>query len=104
VKISERAKIFGAFSPLKSFDKALKEKERVTVPKAELLDDKIEEIEREMQKIEVGKIISVVHYQEGEYEKTVGCVSAFSPEEKYIKVIKTKIYFENIYDLKVEGE
>ena len=104
MKISERAKIFGAFSPLKSFDKALREKERVTVPKIELLDDKIEEIEREMQKIEVGKIISVVHYAEGEYEKTVGCVSAFLPEEKYIKVIKRKIYFEDIYDLKVEGE
>jgi hypothetical protein len=102
MKISERAKIFGAFSPLKSFGKALLEKEKIIVPKAELLDDRIEEIEREMQKIKVGAIVSIVHYREGEYEKTVGCVSAFSPEQRYITVIKRKIYFENIYDLRVE--
>ena len=37
---SERAKIFAPFSPLKGLDAAYREKERVIVPKAELLSDK----------------------------------------------------------------
>ncbi len=102
MKISDRAKIFGAFSPLKSFYKALREKERIIVPKAELLDDRIEEIERSLKKIEIGCMVCVVHYSEGEYEKTRGCVSGFNAEEKFLQVIKKKIYFDDIYDLEIE--
>lgn len=103
MKISERAKIFGSFSPLKSFGKALLEKEKIVVPKIEIADDKAQEIDRILHEIKVGDIVCTVHYKGGEYIKTVGCVSRFEPSEKALYLAKTKINFDDIYDLYFES-
>ena len=103
MKISDRAKIFGSFSPLKSFGKALLEKEKVVIPKIEVADDKAQEIDRVLHLIRVGDIVCVVHYSEGEYIKTVGCVSRFLSQEKALYLTKTKINFDDIYDLYFES-
>lgn len=103
MKISERAKIFSSFSPLKSFGKALLEKEKIVVPKAELADDRMEEIDRILHEINIGDMLGVVHYCGGEYIKTVGCVSRFEPSEKALYLAKTKIDFDDIYDLYFEN-
>ena len=99
MKISERAKIFGSFSPLKSFGKALLEKEKIVVPKIEVADDKAEEIDRILHLVRVGDMVCAVHYESGEYIKTVGCVSCLDPNEKALYLAKTKINFEDIYEL-----
>lgn len=104
MKVSERAKIFGAFNPLKNLGQALAQKEKVIVPKAELADDRMEEIDRAMRKISVGCMVEVVFYNGCEYQRLVGCVSSFSPQNKTLSVIKTQISFENIYDLRLERE
>lgn len=103
MKISERAKIFGSFSPLKSFGKALLEKEKIVVPKIEVADDKAQEIDRVLHRIQVGDMVCAVHYKSGEYIKTVGCVSRLDPTERALFLAKTKIDFDNIYDLYFEG-
>ncbi len=100
MKISDRAKIFGAFNPLKSLGQALSQKEKVIVPKAELAEDRVEEIDRAMHMISVGCMVEVVFYNGYEYQRLVGCVSEFKPQSKTLSVIKTQISFENIYDLK----
>ena len=102
MKISERAKIFGAFSPLKGFYEEILKKEKVIVPKSELLDDRIDEIELALKNIEAGTMVTVTFYNDGEYQKLTGCVSGFFPEQKYLTVIKTKIMFEDIYDLVID--
>ena len=99
MKNSERAKIFSAFSPLKSFYEELAKKEKIIIPKAELADDREEEIDRILHQIEVGDMLSAVHYKNGEYIKTLGCVSRFEADEKAIYIVKTKIDFDDIYDL-----
>ncbi len=99
MKISERAKIFSSFSPLKGFYEEIVKREKVTVPKAELADDRIEEIDLVLHQIKVGDMVSAVHYSGGEYIKTLGCVSRFEPEEKALFIAKTQIKFEDIYDL-----
>ncbi len=103
MKISERAKIFGSFSPLKSFGKALLEKEKIVVPKVEVAEDKAQEIDRVLHLIQIGDMVCVVHYSGGEYIKTVGCVSRLVPEEKALYLAKTKINFDDIYNLYFEG-
>ena len=103
MKNSERAKIFGSFSPLKSFGKALLEKEKIVVPKMEVADDRMEEIDRILHEIKVGDMVCAVHYCGGEYIKTVGCVSRFEPSEKALYLAKTKIDFDDIYDLCFEN-
>lgn len=99
MKKSDRAKIFSSFSPLKGFYEEMAKREKVIVPKAELADDRIYEIDRILHEISVGDIISVVHYKDGEYVKTLGCISRFEPQEKALTVAKTRIAFDDIYDM-----
>lgn len=103
MKISDRAKIFGSFSPLKSFGKALLEKERIVVPKIEVADDKAQEIDRVLHLIQIGDMVCAVHYSGGEYIKTVGCVSRLDAEKKALYLAKTKINFDDLYDLYFES-
>ena len=103
MKISDRAKIFGSFSPLKSFGKALLEKEKVVIPKIEVADDKAQEIDRVLHLIRVGDMVCAVHYSGGEYIKTLGCVSCLDAEQKALYLAKTKINFDDIYDLYFES-
>ena len=99
MKNSDRAKIFSSFSPLKGFYEEILKKEKVIVPKAELADDREQEIDRILHRIEVGDMLSVIHYNDGEYIKTVGCLSRFDPIERHLYIVKTKIEFDDIYDL-----
>lgn len=99
MKISERAKIFSSFSPLKSFEQELLKKEKVMVPKIEVADDRMEEIDRILHQIKIGDMLCAVHYSGGEYIKTTGCVSRFEASEKALYLAKTRINFEDIYDL-----
>lgn len=99
MKISDRAKIFSSFSPLKGFYEEIVKREKVVVPKAELADDRIAEIDLILHEIKVGDMVRIVHYSGGEYIKTLGCVSRFEPEEKALHIAKTQIKFEDIYDL-----
>ena len=103
MKNSERAKIFGSFSPLKSFGKALLEKEKIVVPKIEVAEDKAQEIDRILHLIQIGDMICAVHYLGGEYIKTIGCVSRLDAEGRALYLAKTKIDFDNIYDLYFEN-
>lgn len=100
MKKSDRAKIFAPFSPLKGFYEALCEKERVIVPKAELCDEHIEEIDRVLHSIDCGDVVEAVFYNNGVYEKITACVSEINPLEKYITLVKRKIPFEDLHDLK----
>lgn len=101
---SDRAKIFASFSPLKGFEEKLLQKEKVIVEKSELSEDRIEEIEYALQRLEVGDMVTVIFYNDGDYEKVEGCVSSFEPFLKYLKVAKRRIDFADIFELKLENE
>ena len=100
MKRSERAKIFMPFSPLNNFYEALRQKERIITPKSELAEERIEELDRVLQSLSGGDMAEVVYYNNGVYEKVVGCIALIDPIEKSITIAKTKIYFDDIYDLK----
>lgn len=102
MKKSDRAKIFGAFNPLKNLGQALTRKEMVIVERAELAEDRIQEIDRVLHLLDVGKMVTLVFYNGYEYQRISGCVSEFSPEKKRLAVAKREILFENIYDLSLD--
>ncbi len=100
MKASERAKIFAPFSPLKSFSQALREKEIVRVPKTELAEERIAELDEILHRINIGSEISVVYYDNGIYEKITGLVSGIDNLAKTLSIAKRTILFDNIYDIK----
>ena len=100
MKNSERAKIFAPFSPLKSLSDALREKEIIRIPKSELADERIEELDLILRRLSAGDEITVIHYNNGIYEKTAGLVSEIDNIAKSISIAKRTILFDNIYDIK----
>lgn len=99
---AERAKQFMPFDALKGFREALKEKEKIIVPKMLLSEETREELDRKLVQMKKNDIVTVVYYTEGEYLKITGMISRLDTTAKVLKVVNTKILFENIYD--IQGE
>ena len=97
---SERAKIFAPFSPLHGLDAAYREKERVVVPRSELLSDRIEEINAKLSMLKIGSVIKIIYYFDGGYKTKKGRVSAVLPH-KGVLVMDIPIAFSDIYDMEI---
>lgn len=99
--VSERAKQFMPFAALKGLPEALREMERIIVPKVELSEEMAEELDRKLHQVQKGKIITAVHYHNGEYLKIKGMVAEFNPEQRFLQIVDTRIPFDNLLDIEI---
>lgn len=97
---SERAKIFAPFSPLKGLDAAYREKERVIIPRSELLSDRIEEINARLLGLVGGEVVEITYYSDGGYKKRRGRVTSILPRKSIITV-GIPISFGDIYEIEL---
>lgn len=97
---ADRAKQFMPFDALKGFREALKEREKVTVSRIELSEEYKEELDRRMQRIRRNDIITVIYFYENEYIKVTGMVSRFDVNSRILKIVNTRIPFDDIYDIR----
>ncbi len=97
---SDRAKIFASFSPLRGMYDAYKEKERVVVPKFELLEDREAELNEKLKNIKNGDTVKVTYYKNGEYRKIKGRVESISGNKGVLKIYDS-IAFDDIYDIEI---
>ena len=104
VKMSreERAKQFMPFAALKGYEEALREKEKVMVPKVELSEEREAELNQQLQQIKKNDILTVVYFSKDAYLQVHGMVSRLDIEARILKVVNTKISFEDIYDIRIE--
>lgn len=104
VKMSreERAKQFMPFAALKGYEDALREKERIIVPKVELTEERKAELDFKLHQIELKDIITVIYFTNGEYLQVTGMVSRMDADARILKVVNTSISFGDIYDLQGE--
>ena len=98
--LEERAKQFMPFAALKGLPDAL----AVTVPKIELSEEMAEELDRKMHLLSKGKIASIVYFHKDEYVKQTGMVARIDTACRFVQIVNTKIPFEDILDVKVEGD
>lgn len=96
---AERAKQFMPFAALKGYEEALREKERIVVPKIELSEYSKDILDWKLQCIKKNDIVTIVYFREGEYLKITGMVSGLDVTSRMIKIVNTKIAFEDIYDI-----
>ena len=96
---ADRAKQFMPFAALKGYEEALRAKEKVVVPKMELSEEMLEDLDRKFHQIQRNDIITVVYYNGKEYVRITGMVSRLDPDARVLKVVNTKIPFENIINL-----
>lgn len=95
----DRAKQFMPFAALKGYPEALRKKEKVVVPKAEVSEEYAEVLDRKLRQVKKNDIITVIYFNNGEYLKKTGMVSRIDETARVLKVVNTKITFEDIYDI-----
>lgn len=99
---AERAKQFLPFDALKGFRETLAQKERIVVERAALSEEYREELDRRMQRIRKNDIVTVVYFHDGEYVQVTGMVSRLDVTSRILRIVNTKIAFEDIYEIRWE--
>lgn len=99
---ADRAKQFMPFDALKGFREALAEKERIVVPKRDLSDEQKEELDWKLRQIQKKDIITAEYFEAGEYLQVTGMVSRIEESSRVLKIVNTKIAFDDISDLQGE--
>jgi hypothetical protein len=96
---SQRAKQFAPFDAVVGLRQALKEKEKIRIPKKELSEDAIEEINRKLKRLEIGRTITVIWYDflEENYSKTTNKITKINTKNKSLELENTLIFFDDIY-------
>ena len=97
--MDNRAKQFVPFAAVKGFEEALRAKERITVEKIELSEERKAELDFLLHQIKKRDIITVVYFDKDEYVKVEGMVSRLDTDARVLKVVNTKIDFEDIYEI-----
>jgi hypothetical protein len=98
---SRRAKQFSMFDALKGFKEALAAKERQPEPRRELAQDAIEEVNRQLLRIEKDVPVTVVYYctYRMEYCSLTGLLEKVDPFWQYIQVGSACIDFCDIVEI-----
>lgn len=100
---AQRAKQFMPFAALKGYEEALRSKEKIVVPKAELSEDRLLMLDHLMQQIKVGDMITLTYYAQKEYLQKTGLVSRIDRECRILQIVDVKISFDDIFDLHPAG-
>ncbi|MBQ7916187.1 MAG: YolD-like family protein [Firmicutes bacterium] len=99
--VSERAKQFMPFSPLKGLYEALAQKEKVRVPRKILSEEKAIEINERLTQLQRGQIVTVIYYEpvEQEYLQLTGMVAKVDANAGILQIVAEKIRFEELYEI-----
>ncbi len=101
--MDNRAKQFVPFAAVKGFEEALRAKERIVVEKIELSEERKEELDYKLHQVKKNDIITVVYFEKDEYIKVEGMVSRLDIDARVLKIVNTKIPFDDIYELSGEN-
>lgn len=99
----DRAKQFMTFAALKGYEEALRRKEKITVPKAELSEERGEELDRTLRQVRKNDMVTVIYFCDGEYLKVTGMVSRIDGTARLLKIVDTKVPFEDLYEVSIQG-
>lgn len=98
----DRAKQFMPFAALKGYPDALRKKEKIVVEKQELSEEYKEELDYKLRQIRKNDMVTVIYYCKQEYLKVTGMVSRIDETARVLKIVNTKISFEDLYEIRLE--
>ena len=97
----DRAKIFSSFNPLSTLERALRSREREKCEKLELDESMVDEILKKISKLRAADEVYVSYYDGYTYASASGLISDVNFKNKTLMVVKTRIKFEDINDIKI---
>lgn len=96
---SQRAKIFMPFDALNGFREALRAKERIVLPRKELCEDELLELDRKIHRLHAGSPVLVTYYEDGEYLTVSGRITKIDGRGRSLGIGETEICFDDVYEL-----
>lgn len=103
----QRAKQFAPFDAVVGLRCALKEKEKIRVPKKSLSDDMAKEINGVLIALKSGDAVAVVYYNnpEQQYIRLTGITESVNTQKRRLIIGSAEINFDDIYSIQqLEGE
>lgn len=99
----DRAKQFAPFAALKGYPDALRKKEKIIVPKAELSEEAARLLDIKLRQIRKNDMVTVIYFCKGEYLRITGLVSRIDPAARILKIVNTNILLDDVLDVSGEG-
>ena len=96
---SDRARQFMPFAALKGYEELVRQQEKIVARKRELSEYRAEQLSKKLSSVKKGDMIKIIYYANDGYIKTEGMVSSVDFVLRTLTVIKTKISFDDVYDL-----
>lgn len=100
----ERAKQFMPFAALRGFDGVILEKEKIKKKKIELSEEETEMLNNVLKNIKKGVLVKITYYDVDGYITEEGIVSEVNFDLKYLKIIKKRVEFNDLYKLQLSDE
>lgn len=95
-----RAKQFLPFNSLRGYYDLIKEKEKIVTKKRELSDYDLEKLSNKINMLEKNMMIKVTYYDIDSYKTIEGVLTRIDLNNKFLVIVKTKISFNDISDIK----
>ena len=99
----ERAKQFMPFAALKGHMEALHRREKIVLERRELSEEYKEALDFKFRQVRKNDMITVVYFYNGEYLKITGMVSKIDETARVLKIVNTKISFEDLYESEINA-
>lgn len=96
---ADNAKQFMPFAALTGFDLLVKERERIIEPRRERSEEENEMLSKKIISLKKGAFVKVRYYRKDAYEFIEGRVTQIDEVFRTLTVTKTKISFDDIYDI-----
>ena len=97
---SDRAKQFLPFNSLRGYYDMIHEKEKIITPKRELSDYDLETLSNKINQLEKNMMVKIIYYDIDSYKTIKGILTRIDINNKYLMIVKTKICFSDISDIK----
>ena len=99
--IGERAKQFAPFLALRGLPEELAEKERIVQPRKIPSSDMAEHLDRMLQMLRPGHMVTVVYYRGGEYRQKTGMVARMDRRLHILQLVEEEICFEDLFEIRL---
>ena len=96
---AHRAQQFMPFAALKGYYDLIRERERVSEPRRKLTEEEALDLSRKLSQVERRTMVAVTHYDGGAYVTARGLVSDIDEAARILTVVRTRIAFEDIWDI-----
>ena len=98
---ADRARQFMPFSALRGFESMIREQTREKIPKRELSEYDAARLSAKMARVEKGSMVRVTYYDRDAYVTLEGIVADLDITMRTLRVVKTMIPLDDIWDVEV---